>query len=120
MLPPLAITSDVLLLGRDGFFSEPFLLAMFGALLILTGEVIRQHGRQKRSVQAPKSASQESIIVTPFASARSQHRADAQGLPAWNERRGSLSGDLVESTQLWLPLSAAREASEGNPEVMHR
>lgn len=50
MLLPSTIEADILMNSvRSGVIAEPFLLAMFGALLILTGDVIRQRARRNRS-----------------------------------------------------------------------
>jgi hypothetical protein len=113
------MASNLVLLGTGFFFSEPFLLAMFGALLILTGDIIRQKGRQKQSSQPSKSSRQEETVATPLISSRTQRRVNARGLPVPSLRRDSVASDLVGTNQLWLPLSGSGESNEGNAEVVH-
>jgi hypothetical protein len=114
------MASNLILLGTGVFVSEPFLLAMFGALLILTGDIIRQKGRQKQSSQPSKSSRQEETVATPLISSRSQHRANTRGLPVPSLRRDFVTSDLVGTNQLWLPLSGSGESSEGKAEIVRQ
>ena len=63
-----------------------------------------------------ETLSRETVSVTPLVSGRYEYEANTQNLPAMNKRRELVSGGLLESTQLWLPLSARRESNEGSPE----
>jgi hypothetical protein len=103
---------------------EPFLLAMFGALLILAGDVIRQRARRNRSTEVAASAPNEiAKVIAPVAATRSQHRAYPVTIPAWNPQRELSTKvsnkDLPTSAQLWLPLAGGHDSNESSAEVLH-
>jgi hypothetical protein len=104
---------------RSGGISEPFLLAMFGALLILTGDVIRQRARRNRSTEVAESTPSEIAKVIAPAATRSQHRAYPVTIPAWNPQREVSKKDLPSPAQLWLPLAAGHDSNENSAEVLH-
>lgn len=104
---------------RIGVISEPFLLAMFGALLILTGDMIRHRARRNRSTEVAEPVSSEPAKVSPPVATRSQHRAYPVTIPAWNPKREASSKDLPSPAQLWLPLAAGHDSNEGSAEVLH-
>lgn len=120
MLLPSTIEADILMNSvRSGVIAEPFLLAMFGALLILTGDVIRQRARRNRSTEVAESTPSAIAKVTAPVAARSQHRAYPVTIPAWNPKREMSNTDLPSPAQLWLPLAAGHDSNEGSAEVLH-
>jgi hypothetical protein len=124
MLLPFTAEANILLTSvRSGVISEPFLLAVFGALLILTGDVIRQRARRNRSNESAASTPNEIVkVIAPMAT-RSQHRAYPVTIPAWNPQRevsNKVSNkDLPTSAQLWLPLAGGHDSNESSAEVLH-
>lgn len=121
MLLPSTTEANILMTSvKGGVLPAPFLLAMFGALLILTGDVIRQRARRNRSTEvAEPRPSEIAKVIAPVAT-RSQHRAYPVTIPAWNtQREVSNNNDLPSPAQLWLPLAAGHDSNEGSVEVLH-
>jgi hypothetical protein len=107
------------LMGKGGSISEPFLLALIGGVLILTGDVIRQRDTGKRTSHVARNSpeAQTKAFATNLVRPRSKPTLS-------NYRRSVLIDSEVDnslsSSQLWLPLNTTRESSEGSAEVMHR
>jgi hypothetical protein len=110
---------STLLILKGGFFSEPFLLAVFGTALIFTGDLIRQRVRRNRSKEEPKSESHRQVILTSPALSAQLSQKEPTSTPSRTLRLTDDS-DSPEESQLWLPLSAKRDAAEGSAEVLHQ
>lgn len=92
---------------------------MIGALLILTGDVIRQRARRNRSIEVAEPSPAEIAKITSPVATRSQHRAYPVTIPAWNPQREVSNKDVPSPAQLWLPLAAGHDSNEGSAEVLH-
>jgi hypothetical protein len=102
-----------------GGISEPFLLALIGGLLILTGDVIRQRDTGKPTSQVAKNSPEGQTKASATNLVRPRPKPTLS-----NYRRSALldteTDNSLSSAQLWLPLNANGESSEGSAEVMHR
>jgi hypothetical protein len=106
---------DLLVFLKGGSVSEPFLLAGFGVLLLLAGNVIRQHEARRRRYETNESTKKQSSANLKDYDSASQSTVKSS---IWNPpSRGEVLG-TPESGQLWLPMRSKHDVNEGGAEVM--
>jgi hypothetical protein len=114
--PTLHVVNALLATKRG--LSEPFLLAMFGAVLILAGDAVR-HIRNKANVNSATKGTSTKQPTTPVISTGDLKHSDSRNR-SWQKDLGRRNSDELVGDQLWLPMSVGRESAETNSNLLPR